>query len=395
MDMQSNFAFVYDVILDENNSKAKDASYIGGIVFRMQGDTTTTDGDLSVAFPFDKHQKDLPTKNEKVEIYQAFTGTQKAGLYYYRRIGYDFNNSHNADPNAIPSFFKVRENNETSDNKSEQYKRVEETGIERAKNNDSNEHYGFGEYFQPTLVHTLKLYEGDSIFESRFGQSIRWSGYNNPDKKFAPTIILRNLANPNNIQTTSITGSVEEDINRDGSIIALTSNEYQLPFIPGTVDNKGTGNFETKPASFQNYPDKLTGDQILINSGRIILSAKNAEMMFYSKKNYGFVSDGALSIDNKLGIDISVGDDINVITNGRNVTFHTDNGGIFLGNTDLEPMIKGKKLVDWLGELLDAVVAQQYLTPSGPSKIGPENVAKFNSLKSKLADLTSKKNQLS
>ena len=42
-------------------------------------------------------------------------------------------------------------------------------------------------------IHKLKLYEGDTILESRFGdQSIRFSGYNNDDNTFSPTIIIRN-----------------------------------------------------------------------------------------------------------------------------------------------------------------------------------------------------------
>ena len=42
-----------------------------------------------------------------------------------------------------------------------------------------------------------------------------------------------------------------------------------------------SSNFKEKPESFDNYPSELTGDQILINSGRIIISAKESEMIFY------------------------------------------------------------------------------------------------------------------
>ena len=35
-------------------------------------------------------------------------------------------------------------------------------------------------------------------------------------------------------------------------------------------------------------------------------------MIFYSRGNYGFISDGYMSIDNKGGIDITVGDNINI-----------------------------------------------------------------------------------
>ena len=173
----------------------------------------------------------------------------------------------------------------------------------------------------------------------------------------------------------------------------MTSGKYQLPFQPGTVDDKSKSDFETKPDSFGDYPTKLVGDQLLLNSGRIILSAKNGEMIFYSKKNYGFISDAAMSIDNKLGIDISVGDDINVVTADRDINLITGNGSIFLGSNSLEPMVKGQQLVDLLAELIDAITQQMYLTPSGPSANGTMNVSQFGSIKSKLNSILSQQNQ--
>ena len=116
-------------------------------------------------------------------------------------------------------------------------------------------------------------------------------------------------------------------------------------------------------------------------------------MIFYSKKNYGFISDAAMSIDNKLGIDISVGDDINVVTADRDINLITGNGSIFLGSNSLEPMVKGQQLVDLLAELIDAITQQMYLTPSGPSANGPMNVSQFGSIKSKLNSILSQQNQ--
>jgi hypothetical protein len=118
-------------------------------------------------------------------------------------------------------------------------------------------------------------------------------------------------------------------------------------------------------------------------------------MIFYSKKNYGFISDGGLSIDNKLGIDVSVKDNINIVTNDKDIIMYTGKGSIFLGSESLEPIVKGQQLVDILSQLIDAIVAQNYLTPSGPSKVGPENVPTFRSIKSKLNNILSKLNQTS
>lgn len=386
--------WVHDIILNEDNSYAKSkgfgSSVIGSIRFRTSDNLSPSDVELPIAHPFDKNFKNLPIINEQVEIYEFSPGS-----YAYRRIGNEPNPMQSAPQAAIAAFFAPDKN---KDQDGKKYQDVIDTGIAKSNEPSGGKYKKSGDYYVTQRgIHKLKLYEGDSLFESRFGQSIRFSAYNNgfdKDRKFAPTIIIRNDESSFNKKKPYLE-SVIEDVNRDGSSIVLSSGDYELPFIPGTVDDNNKGNFQAKPDSFSDYPTKLVGDQILINSGRIIFSAKNAEMIFYSKKNYGFISDGGLSIDNKLGIDVSVGDNIDVITNDKNISFRTGKGNIFLGDVDLEPIVKGQQLVELLGRLLDAIVAQQYLTPSGPTKIGPENVPTFSSIKQDLNNILSKLNQTS
>ena len=386
---------VYSVILDETHpylknredTKNKESIFIGAIQYRLTGQPSTDEASLPIAYPLDKNIKTLPVKNESVEIIKGAGGTT-----YYKRIGPEVSPFVDADPNSISKLFSPVE---ATENKSKEYSKVQATGIARSNTDETSKYNGYGDYFTYEKgIHKLKLWEGDTLFESRFGQSIRFSGYNNDVKKYSPAIIIRNGENADSkkLLDNQVTN---EDINRDGSIIAMTSDKFQLGFVPGKVDDKGKGDFETKPESFENYPDKLVGDQMLLNSGRIILSAQSGEMMFYSKKNYGVISDGAMSIDNKGGIDISVKDNIHIVTNNRDFAIHSGKGSIFLGDTELEPLVKGKKLVELLAELLDAIVAQNYLTPSGPSKIGPENLPTFSKIKSKLNDILSKLNQTS
>lgn len=388
---QASTGFVYDVILDENHPYAKlknvGSAYIGAIRFRTRNNFIPDVSQLPVAFPADKNFKNLPVRNELVEIQEIGPNN-----FVYRRFGHEINPTLSANAFSISSAFPVIKKNS---NKAKDYKEQKETNIPKSNINENSVYDGFGKYYKTQQgIHRLKLYEGDSLIESRFGQSIRFSAFNNTKNVFSPTLIIRNGESSFNNKKNGIVG-VEEDINRDGSIIALASGQHQLAFQPGNVDDKGKSDFKTKPDSFENYPDKLIGDQLLLNSGRIILSAKSGEMIFYSKKNYGFISDGAMSIDNKGGIDISVGDDINIITNGRNINFVTGNGAIFLGDKDREPMVKGQSLVDVLGNLIDAIGAMQFLTPSGPSAQGPVNVADFGAIKSQLNAILSTTTQLS
>jgi len=384
--------YVYDVILDETHEYAKSKGYgsavIGSILFRTTDMLDIPSAQLPLAHPSDKNFINIPVVNEIVEIYEFARGS-----YAYRRIGNSPNPSLSASDDAIASHI-ISDKKDSAGTKDD-YQKVSETGISKSNSNNSKKYNGFGKYYNPQeSIHKLKLYEGDSLIESRFGQSIRFSGFNNSENKFYPTLIIRNLQS-SKYKTKEPGQSVEEDVNTDGSIIAMTSEQFPLGFLPGVVDDKGKSDFQTKPDSFMDYPSKLIGDQLLLNSGRIIISAKNAEMIFYSKKNYGFISDGAMSIDNKLGIDVSVGDDINIITNDRDIQMITGNGSIILGSKDLEPIVKGQQLVDILAELIDAITQQIFLTPAGPTAVGPTNISDFGSIKSKLNNILSKLNQTS
>lgn len=387
---KKKLAYVYDVILDEENQYSKNRetfSTTNGAIRFKTSDNTQKPENLPVAYPADKVYKSIPVRNELVEVYEVTTG-----YFTYKRLGKGINPSQSANENTISATFKP-DTNQTGD--SSDYQSVSSTGIAKTSQNDSEKYDGYGKYYQPQPnLHNLKLYEGDTLIESRFGQSIRFSGYNNANNVFSPTTIIRNGESAVSRQT-SPSGSIEEDINRDGSTIVMSSDQHQLAFQPGTVDDKGSSDFETKPDSFENFPSKLIGDNILINSGRIILSAKNAEMIFFSKKNYGFISDGGMSIDNKLGVDISVGDNFNVITNDNDIVFLTGKGSVFLGNENLEPLVKGQQLVDILAELIDAITTQTFLTPSGPTAVGPTNISDFGGIKSKLNNILSKLNQTS
>lgn len=393
---KSNIAVVYDIILDDTHphikkGKAK-VSDIGAIIYRMLDDLATPITDLSMALPYDNYgYKAIPVINEQVEIITTGLGR------FYKKIEPGDTPNNSAAINLITTKFENRKattNNSISD-ANVSYRESFATKIPQQNNTNLSSYNKLGKYFQFTSgIHKLKLYEGDSLIETRFGQSLRFSAYNNAKNNLSPTIILRNSESSLN-RIKEFTENIEEDVNRDGSILLMGSNQYELPFLPGTVNKNGTSDFQTKPDSFKDYPKKLIGDQLLLNSGRIILSAKNAEMIFYSKKNYGFISDGALSIDNKLGIEASVGGDINVITNNRDVTFYTGTGNISLGDVDREPMVKGKQLKALLEDLIAAILNQTFLTPSGPSAMGPENFNDFIQLNDRINDILSKQNSTS
>jgi hypothetical protein len=377
---KTDIGIVYDVILDET-SATKDIQTIGAVKFRFNNDTITPSNSLQYALPYDKNCITLPVKNEQVHIIKNGLG------YYYQRIQPDDTPNNSAFINQISfKFENTKNSNPLNSNSIEKYRKIEVHKTPVSNKSVSNDYNKFGNYFTLTNgIHKIKLYEGDTTIQSRFGQSLRFSAYNNNKNIFSPTIILRNGESSLN-QSKNINSTVEEDINKDGSVLVMASNQYQLPFSSTNT---------TKPDSFTDYPDKLIGDQILLNSGRLIFSAKSGELIFHSKKNYGFISDGGMSIDNKGGIDVSVNDNINIDTNGRDVLFKTGNGAIFLGDNNLEPLVKGNELKKIFEELIIAILSQTFKTPSGPTAVGPENYNDFIAISDKLANIMSKTNQTS
>jgi hypothetical protein len=244
-----------------------------------------------------------------------------------------------------------------------------------------------GRYFYyNTRIRCLKRREGDLIFESRFGQSIRFAsyddnrdndkGYNsdfsgyadykgngiaNPySKKEAgggnPMIIIRNRQRPLNPSTDeekNVGGYMLEDINNDGSSIHLTSGVTLSGFqttcnkkMWGTGEEQGGFDGET---SFK-FP-KLLGDQIVINSDRIIISAKKNEMFQYSKKRMAFVTDDEFTIDAQNQIVIN--------TNNKTVL---NSPAIYLGQYDEtnEPVLLGQTTVNWLYDFCNWVLVHTH-----------------------------------
>jgi hypothetical protein len=242
------------------------------------------------------------------------------------------------------------------------------------------------------------LYEGDKVLQSRFGQSIRFSAYNNEEKEFSPTIIIRNRQNDTNDSEKLEGDLLEENIVEDGSTIVLSSEKYELPFVPGTEKNP----IKLTNTLYFESPDKLDGDQILINSGRIIISSKESEMMFFSKGNYSFVSDkGTLTVDNiEGGAKLDFGNEVLLTTdrNSSNVWINTGEGQIRLNTNSegespstgqVEPLVRGETLKGLLEELIDLINAQIFSTPSGPTKVGPNNSGDFKDLRGRLSDFLS------
>jgi len=394
---------VKKVILTETDEDGDGISDIGSIYVRLLSDTTRSSSDLVFCKPASYEDTSLPLVNEIVDIIETATGA-----WWYKRIYSPNLNQSNIVENADDLYQPAVSKTNTQTTKD--YSEVSQTQIPKSTTNP-NDTKSENKVFTPNQINKLRLYEGDKIIESRFGQSIRFSGYNNQDNEFSPTIILRNRQRNDDFETTQ---SIEEDINRDGSIIVLSSNKYKMNYQPGTVDSGGESDFKTKPINFK-LPQEYTGfDQMLLSSERIILSAKSQEMIFFSKGDYGFISDGKFTIDNGSGgALLDFGDDVNITTDRNNGDFSVNTGtGEIRLNTDeqgnspsrtgppdatgqgslrKEPMVRGETLKELLEELIQVINTMTFSTPAGPTSRGPipSDKQKLRDISSKLDDIKS------
>jgi hypothetical protein len=259
----------------------------------------------------------------------------------------------------------------------------------------------------------LKLYEGDTIIQSRYGQSIRMS---NGAGSGNPIFIIRNGEAKKGLLGGIVSGilgggETEEDINKDGSTIAISAGSYTSPFSPGTpLPIVGTSNFKMNPLktiadklllkdnsyAFEKYPSTLDGNQIIISSDRLVFSSRINEIIFWAKSHYGVITDGIFSVDTEKGFNINSKGNIDIQAPNKDITLYVGRAGkVNLGNIDVQPAVKGETLKNILLEIItemENLKAGGLLTPAGPvSGMNPAMSAKLEEIKKKLGTILSTK----
>jgi len=372
------------VIHNKNENFTKeDARMYGAITYFFENTIEIDD----FAFPFDKNNFTFPIKGETVIIlkienqsfYLPYTNMPYSN-YRQDLITYERTNKKQIENSKKSSAGGYRETANSGG----------QTTPSQQKKSD--------EYKVNEKIKFVKPKEGDTIISGRVGNTIRFSEFHLTEdgKTSSPSIFIRNKQNPE-LDNKPIGELIEEDINKDGTSIYIVSNKVKVPFKE-TIKKTKVG--------FKDYPtsEKLKGDQLFVNSDRIILSAKASEFIMFGKGNTGVITDGNYSIDAEKEVYIHNKKNITLHSEGANQIFlNSDNGKIYLGKNQgegdagaaVQKMVLGGELVKILEELIDAISKQSYLTPSGPSKVGPENVAQFNAIKSKLKTILSAKNFLS
>jgi len=385
LDKDNDYVSVYN---DNTDISKKDTKYYGAIDFKVN-DTFSVDK-LYHAFPFDKNNFTFPLVGETVLILNL--NGQYFWLPYSVTIYPNFREDYKTS--ELLNTSELSETNKAS--KSNDYKKQKETGISTSSSGNQKEKQP--DYIVKENIKFLKPKEGDTILQGRVGNTIRFSEFflTEDDKTSSPSIFIRNKQN-SELDSKPIGTLVDEDINKDGTSIYITSNKVKVPF---------TETIKKTKIGFKEYPNSkdLSGDQLFINSDRIVLSAKAKEFIIFGKGNTGVITDGNYSIDAEKEIYLHNKQNVTIHSEGSNQIFlNSENGKIYLGKNKgegaagaaVQKMVLGGELVKLMGELIDEITKQVYATPVGPTATGPTNVAAFKAIKGKLNTLLSAKNYLS
>ena len=191
----------------------------------------------------------------------------------------------------------------------------------------------------------IQHYVGDVILEGRYGQSLRFSSTQKNKGIFKkptfweqgspgdPITVLRN---------SKFKGPAHkfyaEDLEKDDSLLILTSDQ-KLPLKPASNAKKA--------ADEVGIQDKYEKNQILLNSGRLILNARQEDILAYAKKGVHIAAD-------KVAIDAQT-------------KFTVDSPAIHLGAMAIEPLILGQKWAAWMNSFITALGSCFVMTGIGPS----------------------------
>jgi hypothetical protein len=311
-------------------------SSIGCIFFDIinnpnPSDTFTTDNFARPLFP---NQSIIPLENEVVYIIalpnsDIQENVNEVAFYYFQPINIWNSVHHNAIPDPIHS-------DTLPPSQQQDYEQTQGGAVRRVT--DGGTEIDLGDTFQEKLsIRNLLPYEGDNIVQGRWGNTIRFGStvkeakITNPWSRDGedgdPIIIIKNGQHE---ESTDPWVPQVEDINEDKSSIYLTSTQA----IPIDVASKKYDSYFSKPTS----TDKYTGEQVLLNSGRLVFNAKDDSILFSAQKTINLNSLESVNIDSPKTI--------------------IQSKEIFLGDKyATEPVILGDKFLADFNELCNKLVS--------------------------------------
>jgi len=305
----------------------------------------TTDNFAKPLFP---NNKIFPLENEIVYILSLPNSdiqgdVNDVSFYYFQPVNIWNSVHHNAIPDPING-------NSLPPSQQQDYEQTEAGAVRRVT--DGGSEIDLGNTFVEKLdIKNLQPFEGDIFYEGRWGQSLRFGSTVNDSPILNPWSRTGNNGDPLTILRNSQYNDGKdawipqvEDINKQGSSVYMTSTQA----IPIEVSSKSYSSYKTAPTS----PDKFAGEQIILNSGRLLFNTKSDSILMSSKNS----------------INLNAVNDVNIDAPRTVIQSKT----VKLGDRDaFESVILGDKFLSDLSRLLTQMISLGTALPS----ITPPNPA--------------------
>ena len=267
---------------------------------------------LSLARPLYSNIKLLPLINEIVYVMSLPDATLQVNVdggkqfYYFQSVNIWNSIHHNAVPNPLAN----------SPTNAENYSETE-AGVETQTNEESSDINLGNTFKERNGIRNLQPFEGDVLLEGRWGNTIRLGSTVNdstPPNPWSdsgvsgePITIIKN--GQSETENDPWIPQVE-DINTDKSSIYLTSNQRIPIGAANTSYESYTAAFNETPVS----PGSYNGDQVILNSGRLMFNSKNDHIILSSQRTISFGAQKGFNFDTtsnfvvKVGTKIMLGD---------------------------------------------------------------------------------------
>ncbi len=287
----------------------------------------------SFARPLFPNNSNIPLKNEIVYVIgmpnnNVQSDVNDISYYYFQSVNIWGSTHHNAIPDPV--------NGESiPESQQQDYIQTEAGSVRRVA--DGGTEIDLGENFQEKLsIRNLQPFDGDLIYQGRWGQSFRFGStinstlpnpWSNSGEDGDPITIIKNGQHE---EESDPWIPQVEDINTDKSSIYLTSTQQ----IPINVASKSYKSYSSPPES----TNAFVGEQIILNSGRLLFNSKSDSILLSSATSINLNSINSINLDSPKTViqspDILLGD--------KNAT---------------EPVILGNKFLGDLSSLLTSLIS--------------------------------------
>lgn len=298
-------ATVVDIVYNEEHPLYDiSGSNIGSIKCKFP--SKGSQPNYNIAFPIDVTVQEFPLIGDSVLLYSI-----NSKFYYSKRLNLNKNILFSGQPLMIDTL-KPPPSNTDRENVIAQY----QTGVQVPVQSSIPEQNLTNENVNLNLnISNLKGFEGDILFQNRYGASIRLGsslmedafnqnceiyidedtgiekcilGPTNSGRNEASIVFRVGQKETLNRTKDSLYGLTMEDVNLDSSCFVMVQNqaidfEYSSEFF--TLNKLQQNVYASNQNDLGQFVSRVDGSQIILNSGRVSLNSKENDLVFTANRN--------------------------------------------------------------------------------------------------------------